>query len=57
MIVGFEIEVTEIQSKFKLNQNRSQEDQRRVVEALARGGSESATALARLMAANLERTP
>ena len=54
MIVGFEIEVTEIQGKFKLNQNRSREDQRRVVEALGRGGSQSATALARLMAANLE---
>ena len=57
MIVGFEIEVTEIQGKFKLNQNRSREDQRRVAEALVRGGSESATALARLMTANLERTP
>jgi transcriptional regulator len=57
MIVGFEIEVTEIQGKFKLNQNRSREDQRRVAETLARGGSESATALARLMTANLERTP
>ena len=54
MIVGFEIEVTEVQVKFKLNQNRSREDQRRVVEALTQGGSESATALARLMAANLE---
>jgi transcriptional regulator len=57
MIVGIEIEVMEIQGKFKLNQNRSREDQRLVAEALARGGSESATALAGLMGANLERTP
>jgi transcriptional regulator len=56
MIVGFEIEVAEIQGKFKLSQNRSREDQRRVAEALGRAESPSGTALARLMTANLDGT-
>jgi transcriptional regulator len=34
-VVGFEIEITRLEGKFKLNQNRSAEDQQRVVEALA----------------------
>ena len=56
-IVGFEIEVTEIQGKFKLSQNRSREDQRGVVAQLAQADSDSATALAELMAANPNRQP
>ncbi len=35
MISGFEIEITEIRAKFKLSQNRSIEDRRRVAEALS----------------------
>lgn len=34
MIIGFEIEVTDIQAKFKLSQNRPAEDRRRVADAL-----------------------
>jgi transcriptional regulator len=56
-IMGFEIEITEIQGKFKLNQNRSREDQRGVVAQLAQAGSDSAKALAKLMTANLDRQP
>jgi transcriptional regulator len=56
-IVGFEIAVAEVQGKFKLNQNRSAEDQRRVAERLTQTGSDSALALARLMASNLPTTP
>lgn len=35
MIVGFEIEVQEIQGKFKLSQNRPSEDQRSVINQLS----------------------
>ena len=38
-IVGIEIEITEIQCKFKLSQNRSSEDRSRVIEALGARGS------------------
>ncbi len=54
MIIGFEIEVTEIQGKFKLSQNRPLDDQRRVIEQLERSGSDLESAVARLMAANLD---
>jgi transcriptional regulator len=54
MIIGFEIEVTEIQGKFKLSQNRPLDDQRRVIEQLERSGSQLASGVARLMAANLD---
>lgn len=46
MIVGFEIEITEIQAKFKLSQNRSPEDRQRVAAAL---GEQGDAALAELM--------
>lgn len=48
MAVGFEIEVVDIEAKFKLSQNRSEEDRRRVAEALA-GSGEAGAAVARLM--------
>ena len=38
-IVGIEIEITEIQCKFKLSQNRSSEDRLQVIEALGARGS------------------
>lgn len=50
MLVGFEIEVTAIQAKFKLSQNRPAEDRRRVMQALERSGREGDAAVARLMA-------
>lgn len=48
-IVAFEIEVTELHGKFKLSQNRSAEDRRRVIEKLAGSASASEAELARLM--------
>lgn len=50
MVVGFEIEVSDIQAKFKLSQNRPAEDRRRVMQALERSGHQSDAAVARLMA-------
>lgn len=49
MIVGFEIEVSGIEGKFKLSQNRPPEDRKRVIEQLAGSGSQADAALARLM--------
>jgi transcriptional regulator len=48
-IVGIEIELTRLQGKWKLSQNRSPEDQQRVIQALkARGGPDD-LAMATLM--------
>ena len=49
LIVGFEIDVTHIQAKFKLSQNRPLEDQQRVADELGRSNSQSAAAVAKLM--------
>ncbi len=49
MIVGFEIQITHTQGKFKLGQNRSLEDQRRVAVELARSGNATEVALSKLM--------
>lgn len=49
MIVGFEIEITNIQAKFKLSQNRSREDQQRVIEELNQSNNQNETAVAKLM--------
>ena len=49
MIVGFEIEVTDIQGKFKLSQNRPLEDQQNVVEKLSLSNNQTDTAVAELM--------
>jgi len=48
-IVGFEIPIARLEGKFKLSQNRSAADQRRVAQALADSGSEDGRALSRLM--------
>jgi len=48
-ITGFSVEVTEVQGKFKLSQNRGAEDRRRVAQEFAASGAPSAEALARLM--------
>jgi len=50
MIVGFEIEITDVQAKFKLSQNRPLEDQRRVMEALGNSEDMIEVAVAKLMA-------
>lgn len=49
MIVGFEIEITHIQGKFKLSQNRPLEDQQNVVEELSQSNNQTDTAVAKLM--------
>jgi len=54
-IVAFEIEITRLQGKFKLSQNRSETDQRRVIEALAHSKNPSEQAIGRKMRENLEK--
>jgi transcriptional regulator len=49
MIVGFEIEITDIQAKFKLSQNRPSEDQQSVVEKLGQSSNQTEVAVAKLM--------
>jgi transcriptional regulator len=49
MIVGFEIEITDIQAKFKLSQNRSSEDRMRVVAELENSGNPMEASVAKLM--------
>jgi len=49
MIVGFEIEITHMQGKFKLSQNRPLEDQQHVVEELSQSNDQTDIALAKLM--------
>ena len=49
MIVGFEIEITQVHCKFKLCQNRPFEDQQRVIEELNQSNNQTATAVAKLM--------
>lgn len=50
MIVGFEIEITSVQAKFKLSQNRSAEDQQRVIEELSVSSNPLEVSMAKLMA-------
>lgn len=51
-IVGFEITLTRVEGKFKLSQNRSEQDQRNVIAKLAQ--SESGREVAQSMLKNLE---
>jgi transcriptional regulator len=48
-IVGFEIEVTKMEAKFKLNQNRSREDQENVITSLEKAEDTAVSGVARLM--------
>jgi len=48
-IVGFEIEITQIQGKFKLSQNRPPEDQRRVISRLSESNNPLDVELSTLM--------
>jgi transcriptional regulator len=48
-IVGFEIEVTKMEAKFKLNQNRSRVDQANVINSLEKADDTAVSGLARLM--------
>jgi transcriptional regulator len=53
MIVGFEIEITDMVGKFKLSQNRPLADQQGVIDALTLSGQAAALELACLMKSNL----
>jgi len=54
-IVGFEIELTRLEGKFKMNQNRSRADQESVVHALSDSPHADEREIARLMRERLER--
>ena len=45
-IIGFRLRIKRVEAKFKLSQNRSGEDRRRVAAALAQGDAESAATAA-----------
>jgi transcriptional regulator len=48
-VVGFEIEITRLEGKLKLSQNRSEHDQRRVVEMLASSADPLSVEVAAMM--------
>jgi transcriptional regulator len=52
-IVGFEIPIDRLEGKFKLNQNRSREDQEGVVTALEKSSDPVEREVARMMRENL----
>jgi transcriptional regulator len=54
-IVGFEIEITRLEGKFKLSQNRPEGDRPLVIEALERLGSDDALGVAALMRDDLAK--
>ncbi len=54
-IVGFEIPIDRLEGKFKLNQNRSEEDREGVVRALERSAHPDEREVARLMREQLDR--
>jgi len=49
MIVGFEIEITELQDKFNPSQSRSLAEQRRAIEELNQSNNSITAAVAKLM--------
>jgi transcriptional regulator len=48
-IVGFEIEVTKMEAKFKLGQNRAREDQQNMIASLEKADDTAVSGVARLM--------
>ncbi len=40
LVIGIEIQITEIQCKYKLSQNRSEDDRKNVIDALQKNGAE-----------------
>jgi transcriptional regulator len=56
-IVGFEIDITRIEGKWKLNQNQPPERRERVVRALRASGSPADAAVADLIAEQLAQSP
>ena len=57
LIVGFEIEITDIQAKFKLSQNRPVEDQRHIIEKLNHSSQHRGMAIAKLMSLGMPADP
>ena len=55
-IVGFEIPIDRIEGKFKLNQNRSREDQESVAATLEKSEDPTEREVARMMRENLRKT-
>jgi transcriptional regulator len=53
-IVGFEMTVTRLEGKYKLNQNRSQADQERVAQSLLKSADRTISGLGEAMEGNLE---
>jgi transcriptional regulator len=56
-IVGFEIEITRIEGKAKMSQNREVADQRQVIAVLAQSGAQEDRATAAWMQRDLEPEP
>jgi transcriptional regulator len=54
-IVGFEIEITRLEGKMKLSQNRSQADQQRVAAALAESPNATVASVGQLMRQRQEK--
>jgi len=54
-IVGFKIEVVRVEAKFKLGQNRSREDQEKMLYSLQRAPDEESRALAQFIVAQREQ--
>lgn len=53
-IVGFEIDITRIEGKFKISQNRTPADQRRVIAALEKHSDAMSQEMAKLMQQRLD---
>jgi transcriptional regulator len=53
-IVGFEVDITRIEAKFKLGQNRSREDQMKMIRSLRSSGKVESIRLADLIERELE---
>jgi transcriptional regulator len=53
-IVGFEIEITRIEAKYKLGQNRSKEDRKKMMQVLQASGDAESLRLAKLISEGLE---
>lgn len=51
-IIAFEILVTDLQAKEKLSQNRSETEQKKIIETLAKGGDNNQTLIAEYMEKN-----
>jgi transcriptional regulator len=54
-IVGFHIEITSLEGKWKLNQNHPVERREKVIRALRESGDEQSRAIAELMAKQLQK--